>query len=293
LCADSVTDTIASLMLGKMLISDSKARLKPCLRCGYSLCHIHHARNCPECGLAVRVSLGVNRGLDWSNPVWLKWLTVATGVLAVAHLLMPIHWIVEYIFDWYEGDESAILYRVGCWVWHLLWPAMLLIGGMGMCFLARNERRHPDTIWFVRWILTAIGCCQMAMAILAGYFMWRVRIASLTTIPPYWIYWICSLVHGFWVVWVTDLAMLIYVGAFGIRGRWRRYNQYFSVVIGISSFCFFAHFAEQRFDVPWFLLLCEILWKWVYGLSLAVLLFWTSWNFWQCRRAALTNWVSD
>src|SRR5258706_15986243 len=64
--------------------SDPKAREKPCLRCGYSLRKIMDARNCPECGLSVWVSLNQNDSLDWSRPEWLRGISLAALVMAAA-----------------------------------------------------------------------------------------------------------------------------------------------------------------------------------------------------------------
>src|SRR3954452_7924532 len=71
-----------------ILVSDKQARLKSCLRCGYSLRHLAGARNCPECGLAVRISLSGNSGLEWSSPGW---------QLRVDQLFWPLRSIV---CDW-------------------------------------------------------------------------------------------------------------------------------------------------------------------------------------------------
>src|SRR4051812_11718567 len=65
---------------------DRRARLKPCLRCGYSLIHNIDARNCPECGLAVRISLGGDDSLSMSDPAWIRWQQLAAASLLLAHV---------------------------------------------------------------------------------------------------------------------------------------------------------------------------------------------------------------
>src|SRR5690349_22555814 len=92
---------------GVILVSDREARLKPCLRCGYSLRNIAGAKNCPECGLAVRVSLSSNTGLEWSNPRWQRFRALAYGILAFAMLCSVITFSAGWIIygaelDYYE-----------------------------------------------------------------------------------------------------------------------------------------------------------------------------------------------
>ena len=55
-----------------MIKSDPRAREKPCIRCGYSLRKVTDSIHCPECGLAVWLSLNNNDTLENSNPDWLR-----------------------------------------------------------------------------------------------------------------------------------------------------------------------------------------------------------------------------
>ena len=71
-----------------MMKPDQRARLKPCLRCGYSLRNNIDARNCPECGLAVRISLANDDSLHMSNPAWLRRLALGAAAFLVAHILL-------------------------------------------------------------------------------------------------------------------------------------------------------------------------------------------------------------
>src|SRR5438105_4559399 len=92
---------------GTILISDKLARLKPCLRCGYSLLHISGAKNCPECGLAIRISLSDNRSLEWSNPRWQRFLAFAFGVLALGLFCKALssagNWVIYGAEEGYYG----------------------------------------------------------------------------------------------------------------------------------------------------------------------------------------------
>ncbi len=88
-------------MRGVILVSDKIARLKPCLRCGYSLLRIAGAKNCPECGLAVRISLAGNSGLEWSNPRWQRAVALAMGVLALGLACRALDFALGWVLYWY------------------------------------------------------------------------------------------------------------------------------------------------------------------------------------------------
>src|SRR5437667_1226742 len=83
--------------------SDPKAREKPCLRCGYSLRKILDARNCPECGLSVWVSLNQNDSLEWSRPDWLRMIATGAFVMAAAQML-GILMAALIVFLWIWGS---------------------------------------------------------------------------------------------------------------------------------------------------------------------------------------------
>src|SRR4051812_24082878 len=69
------------------IMSDAKAREKPCLRCGYSLRKILDARYCPECGLSVWLSLNPDDSLDRSSPPWTRRLAMASWIMAAAQVI--------------------------------------------------------------------------------------------------------------------------------------------------------------------------------------------------------------
>ena len=93
--------------------SDPRAREKPCIRCGYSLRKVTDSPHCPECGLAVWLSLNPNDALDISNPEWLRRGAVALRVmaaaclLAVAALIPPI--ADDYAFMQFRHQREAAI----------------------------------------------------------------------------------------------------------------------------------------------------------------------------------------
>jgi hypothetical protein len=140
--------------------SDAKAREKPCLRCGYSLRKILDARNCPECGLSVWVSLNQNDSLDWSRPEWLRGISMGAFVMAAAQglgIMMAALLVAPFLG-----------YLVSTWVV----AVYLLALAVGMVLLGAPEKRYPDKLQGFRWFLIASagagGLFGLAIAIYAA-----------------------------------------------------------------------------------------------------------------------------
>ena len=136
-----------------MIKSDARAREKPCLRCGYSLRKLLDSKHCPECGLSVWLSLNPNDTLDWSNPEWLKRLSLATWVLAAAQATA----FVPYAL-W-----GMSLFLDPRWIY----PALLTAGfyliayHVGLLMLSVYEGRHPDRWKTFRWSCRAVAVVGM------------------------------------------------------------------------------------------------------------------------------------
>jgi hypothetical protein len=126
-----------------MIKSDARAREKPCLRCGYSLRKSLDSKYCPECGLSVWLSLNSNDTLDWSNPDWLRRLSLASLALAAAQVfgLIP-----------YTCWALAELVDVRWIIAAVLTGALYLVAyNFGLMLLGQYEGRHPDRWKTYRW----------------------------------------------------------------------------------------------------------------------------------------------
>ena len=163
---------------GTLLISDRRARLKPCLRCGYSLLYIAGARNCPECGLAVRISLSDNTGLEWSHPRWQRSLAVASGILGTGFILK----LLSSLLHWSVYAASRLHIDIGDRTFRfLIEPASfasrfsLIVCAVGLCLLSKTEGRHPDTSRIMRRVLLVSGLVVSMTGLMnnfAGYDFW-------------------------------------------------------------------------------------------------------------------------
>lgn len=169
-----------------LIKSDPKAREKPCLRCGYSLRKILDARNCPECGLSVWVSLNQNDSLDWSRPDWLRQIAVGAFVMAGAEalgLLMAVLAVMPRLWGWLASAWVVAVYLIAL--------------GAGMVLLGTPERRYPDKLKGYRWFVVVAGGLGGLMGLMIGGFAAIGRSA---------------LDHWLWLFGVVQVVML--VGAF-------------------------------------------------------------------------------
>jgi hypothetical protein len=200
-----------------MLVSDPQARQKPCLRCGYSLRHIVGARNCPECGLAVRISLSGNSGLEWSNPVWQRFLAVGFGVLAVGMLCKAVSacawWLVRGAMD--------EIYQMGYATFMALHSissyasdASPIVCGVGLCLLAKGERRYPDKSRSMRAIVLGAGIVLTVLGLIDAsihHGFWRSRLTS-------YVWYVCYYsLHRPWLAPVLSILTCTY--AFDLARR--------------------------------------------------------------------------
>ncbi|HEY8749098.1 MAG TPA: hypothetical protein VIM11_14035 [Tepidisphaeraceae bacterium] len=203
---------------GVIVVSDKQARLKPCLRCGYSLLRIAGARNCPECGLAVRISLAGNSGLEWSNPRWQRVGALALCVLAfglVCRMLSAVsNWVSYGAFeDYYQlGD---LTYRFLEWIDKYAGEADPIFCGVALCVLAKGERRHPDRSRAVRGITLAAGILLIAFGLLNAL----VRHGFLP-FPLLW-YFLLRAMRGPWIPLVISILVCTYALHIGRRSSSR------------------------------------------------------------------------
>jgi hypothetical protein len=147
--------------------SDKRAREKPCLRCGYSLRKLLDAKRCPECGLPIFISLGNNQTLEWSNPAWVRKLSLACWLLAAAQLIALVPTFGAAALSWSSGFSG----RAAAKLLYLAVGVYLLSFHAAMGILAWPEMRFPDKDRLLRiglQIMAGAGCAAGLLYVYGG-----------------------------------------------------------------------------------------------------------------------------
>ena len=203
-------------MRGVILVPDKKARLKPCLRCGYSLLRIAGAKNCPECGLAVRVSLGGNSALEWSNPRWQRFIAVAFCVLILGMVCRLMNFVLYWVILWAHFDlfqQRGLTLRFFGWVNRYAIEADPIVCGAALCLLAKSERRYPDRSIAARAITLGAGVLLISLGLLRVLlrhgFLWSLLVWRL----------LFRALDGPWVPLVITILVCTYALDISKRGH--------------------------------------------------------------------------
>jgi hypothetical protein len=225
--------------MGKILTIDERAKLRPCLRCGYSLRSNLDAKRCPECGLTVWLSLTRNNALDMSNPDWLRRMTIGSWVLGIAcvcwALLLSV-WVVQcFAYYWGEILLSPMMHL------RFALPVIGAIGVFGAAWYIPSERRWPDKHAATRiGVIVAVVLFAIGVLAFAWFIPWRgtwraMYFGQAISQLPFDILLIATLLHvierlnrGFhrrlsrWISWVfvahlLDLVLAIVWGSIMLR----------------------------------------------------------------------------
>jgi len=201
---------------GIILISDKQAQRKPCLRCGYSLRHIVGVKNCPECGLAVRISLSGNKGLEWSSPHWQRVLAVGFCVLAIGMVSKVFSfaaiWIGNGAYEkYYRLPDEILLFLVRLNLYAA--ESYPILCGLGLCILAKGERRFPDKSRGAR-----------VLVLIAGVLLVAIGLLNTVVHRGYWLRWpswvdefLWYSLHGLWVPLIVSILVCSYALSLGKR----------------------------------------------------------------------------
>jgi hypothetical protein len=123
--------------------SDPRARLRPCLRCGYSLRNVPDARACPECGLAVWLTLSGNDDLDLSNPEWLNRLALGSLTLAATHAALFAAVVALQAWLLITENNGIVFLNWMRYIGFVGGVYFLACGG-GLLLLGGVEGRYPE-----------------------------------------------------------------------------------------------------------------------------------------------------
>jgi hypothetical protein len=275
---------------GSILVPDKQARQKPCLRCGYSLRSIVSAKNCPECGLAARISLSDNRALEWTNPSWQRGLAVGFGVLALGMTFRALDGAAGLLLD--GADEewfsmSTAMYTSLSWASTIAIDAAPIACGIGLCLLARGERRYPDGSRGARRVAFIAG----AIVLVLGITRTCVKYRLFGTLPQ-WAYFVLwrTVLAGPWLALILSVLACSYALDLAKRGRSRtlaRMSQWpiWPVAGGFVMWLFNLH----RLWWP----LRVIVWDLIFPLSMIAMLIVTILVLLRGAREAQLNWVTD
>jgi len=253
--------------------SDPRAREKPCLRCGYSLRKIMDARNCPECGLSVWVSLNQNDSLDWSRPEWLRGIALAAMVMAAAQglgILMAVLLVVPQLWGTLVSAWVVAVY--------------LLAVNAGMILLGTPEKRYPDKLKGYRWFLVGAGIAGGLMGLIFASYA-----AMGRSVLPRW-GWLFGIVQI--VMLVGAAATLLYLRKLAHRLGSHKLAKALGWLLLIPLLKFVQAFPFWGIYLGWqFLGIGELL-PWLYiPLSLGILIY-LSIGFRKAAKLAEVNWAS-
>lgn len=199
----------------RQILSDPRAREKPCLRCGRSLKKVLDDRHCPDCGLSLWISLNPNDSLEWSNARWLRataqgaWLLAASQLIALAaygtalagYAAAELHSMLEYDDLDYEdlpamatqgvaATQPATMqaalahareaYYAATSVPVAIAAALLgvyfLVSAVGLLRLSTHEQRYPDRSKTARlWARIAAGVSAIVGVGLVALALPRLR----------------------------------------------------------------------------------------------------------------------
>jgi hypothetical protein len=274
---------------GTVLISDKMARLKPCLRCGYSLRGVASAKNCPECGLAVRISLSGNRGLEWTNPRWQRFLAFAFGVLAFGLFCKTLSsagdWVI-YGADGHLYQLSHLTLSIVVWLTTITGEVSPIACGSALCLLAKGEGRHPDESRAARRVMLSAGILILSLGLL-----WALGEYGLSDSIPKWglhIIWWC--LSGPWIPLIVCVLACSYASDLGKRGNSRLLATVSQLPIWpTAAGLVFWLFTIDRIIWP----LRSIIWDWLFPLSMLAMLAVTLRMLLRGAREADLNWATD
>lgn len=128
---------------------------RPCWRCGYPLRNLPgvDVRNCPECGLPIRVSLSGSGALQMADPQWLRMVGISAGLAATGAALCGGGLVALFLLvaeDVRRGTfAAATVFAVG--------NLMTLASWWLMAIDDRNHRPRPIMRAFIKRALLSIA----------------------------------------------------------------------------------------------------------------------------------------
>lgn len=200
-------------------------RDKPCWRCAYPLRRLpHDSQKCPECGLPVRISLSENSNLDFADPAWVKRLSLASWMMAIATAL-PIPIFLAPIAIRFLDAEMLLPFGV----WFTVLITGLLIASWWII-----STPPVYGLWEVRSTVKSIGRLVYGAVLMLVTFFFALAIYRLPQFEPA----IVLFVVWVWMAQIAHLSINVRMESILRRqsSRWlRRFNRG-ALLLSVASF---------------------------------------------------------
>jgi hypothetical protein len=239
--------------------------------------------------MAVRITLSGNSNLEWSNPRWQRHLALAFAVLALGCLCKLVasamDWILLYFLKRYHRLSSSdfqFLYSARR-MFNDVWP---IIGGVGLCLMARHERRYPDRWRVSRWIVLVAGLSLLAVSVA---YLVMTRAGNSESIV--WVrYYLWRILAAPWPGVVIAVLTCTLAGELARRGNSRWLRQVSQVPLWAVAAGTLIWFSDTN-ELTW--LLRSIVWDSIFPVSVLGMSTMTIRILLRGAREASANWVTD
>jgi hypothetical protein len=185
--------------------------------------------------------------------------------------------------DYYALGDGVL--DVLQWISTTAGHAYLIVCGLGLCVLGRNERRYPDRSREVRVIVRTAGILVISL----GLFQTFRTPASWVALPAWARYTVSRLLCP-WIPVIIGLMASTYALGLAKRGGSRRLTKMsqlpaWPIGVGLNLWLF----GFDRMIWP----LRSLVWEWLLPLAVVAVLVPTILLLWRGAREAQANWCTD
>lgn len=202
-----------------------------CRSCGYNLRGLSRENDCPECGTAVRWSVG-GFMLDYADPDWLKKLLRGSSLLMFSvYTLFMIGALLVVIAIWFDGESISPPSRLSMTALMAMWVDLVLViyvaGTWKLTAVEPREQTNRSAL-SIRMLARATSLVN----VIALMIVLSIRGIEGQRIPEW--AWIVTLIGAV----VSHLLFIEYVIKLAKRMRsqiHRRYMRTYQIAFGFMS----------------------------------------------------------